>query len=200
MKVYIVGRTKMAGASRCIGGLLENGTSVRLINPSGQWTAAAPFQIGQVYEINSAAVSPLTHPHTEDILVQSYSLIGSEPDIKSKIISLVNPSAGSIANIFDGSLRFTGSNNGYIAQAGGVPSHSTAFWIPNQALTLRDDGRHYDYKRFFQRRGMAYVGEQQTIAEIPAGTLVRVSLARWWKPEELDIEERCYLQLSGWFS
>jgi hypothetical protein len=29
--------------------------------------------------------------------------------------------------------------------------------------------------------------------------LVRVSLAGWWKPDDSDIEPRCYLQLSGWF-
>ena len=39
------------------------------------------------------------------------------------------------------------------------------------------------------------------IKVIPAGTLVRVSLARWWRPEdsEPNFEERCYLQLSGWY-
>ena len=35
---------------------------------------------------------------------------------------------------------------------------------------------------------------------IPAGTLVRVSLAHWWRPEDDHTGElRCYVQLSGWF-
>jgi epoxyqueuosine reductase len=36
---------------------------------------------------------------------------------------------------------------------------------------------------------------------IPAGTLVRVSLARWWRPDANDTSfpERCFVQLSGWF-
>jgi ATP-dependent DNA helicase RecQ len=35
---------------------------------------------------------------------------------------------------------------------------------------------------------------------IPAGTLLRVSLAHWWRPaEKPEEEERCYVQLSGWF-
>ncbi|MGV3579473.1 dual OB domain-containing protein [Brevundimonas sp.] len=199
MKVYIVGRTKMAGSSRCIGGLLEDGTAVRLVSPNGQWTAAAPFQIGQAYEIVSTPLAQLTPPHTEDVVVQSYQLIGSEPNIKSKILSLVAPSEGNIGNVFGKTLKFTGNNNGYISQSGGVPKHSTEFWIPNQDLILRNDGKHYDYKGWILRRGLAYVGELQAIEAIPAGTLVRVSLARWWKPDDVDIEERCYAQLSGWF-
>ena len=34
---------------------------------------------------------------------------------------------------------------------------------------------------------------------IPKGKIIRLSLAKWWKPEDSDIELRCYLQLSGWY-
>jgi len=96
-------------------------------------------------------------------------------------------------------LGFTGGNNGYIAERLGVPDYSTGFWIPDRDLKLRDDGTHYDYAKGFFRRGLKYVGEPEAVPTIPAGTLARVSLAGWWKPEDVDIEERCYLQLSGWF-
>ncbi len=35
---------------------------------------------------------------------------------------------------------------------------------------------------------------------IPANTLVRVSLARWWRPTnaEPDFPVRCYMQIYGW--
>jgi hypothetical protein len=47
---------------------------------------------------------------------------------------------------------------------------------------------------------MPYVGlEDATAQEIPQGTLLRLSLANWWAPEDSDYEERCYLQLSGGF-
>ena len=42
-----------------------------------------------------------------------------------------------------------------------------------------------------------FVGFQSPIGLIPANTLVRVSLARWWANN--NDEERCYLQLSGWY-
>jgi hypothetical protein len=28
---------------------------------------------------------------------------------------------------------------------------------------------------------------------------MRISLARWWKPDDSELSERCYLQLSGWY-
>ena len=49
-------------------------------------------------------------------------------------------------------------------------------------------------------RRFAFVGFQEPLAEIPAGALVRISLAHWWRPRDHpEEEERCYLQLSGWF-
>ena len=45
-----------------------------------------------------------------------------------------------------------------------------------------------------------YVGYEAPVLVIPAGSLVRVSLARWWhKPNAPDEGETCSLQLSGWF-
>jgi hypothetical protein len=98
------------------------------------------------------------------------------------------------------SSRLTTSNgSGYISKAGGLPNRSTGYWVPDKPLTL--EGDRYTYPAFAGVRRMSYVGFAPTIATIPAGTLVRVSLARWWRPQDADdsLEERCYLQLSGWF-
>lgn len=43
-----------------------------------------------------------------------------------------------------------------------------------------------------------YVGLQD-VEVIPAETLIRLSLANWWVPEDGNVERRCYLQLSGWY-
>ena len=44
-----------------------------------------------------------------------------------------------------------------------------------------------------------YVGVEPPPEIIPVGSLVRLSLARWWKPEEKEEDKKCYLQLSGWY-
>lgn len=102
-------------------------------------------------------------------------------------------------------LGFTGNHNAYVAESRGVPDRSTWFWVPDKDLTLRADG-HYDYPSTMfwgttVPHGLDYVGEPTPPAVISAGTLVRVSLARWWKPRDADPDfpERCYAQLLGWF-
>jgi ATP-dependent DNA helicase RecQ len=49
-------------------------------------------------------------------------------------------------------------------------------------------------------RTLTFVGFQEPIPEIPAGALLRVSLAHRWRPADRPEEEdRCFVQLSGWF-
>jgi len=48
------------------------------------------------------------------------------------------------------------------------------------------------------KRSLPYVGFASPVDTIPAGTLLRVSLARWWDKYG-ETEERCSLQLSGWY-
>jgi hypothetical protein len=81
--------------------------------------------------------------------------------------------------------------------------HSTGFWIPHADLMLFKDARQrprYQYGAHHQNREVPYVGLAEPVELIPAGTWVRVSLAQWWRPSDSPgVEERCYLQLSGWF-
>jgi hypothetical protein len=98
-------------------------------------------------------------------------------------------------------LGWTGNGNGYISEGKGVPDHSTGFWIPDQDLIFENG--HYSYLiklgGIKLKRSLKYVGFENPIAVIPSGTKVRVSLAKWWHPEDIVIEDRCYLQLSGWY-
>jgi hypothetical protein len=140
-------------------------------------------------------------PHTEDVLVSHYQLVGIKPNLRAHLLTRVTPWRGGIDQVFGGVLGYTSNNNGYVCERLGVPAHSTWFWIPNLDLALRDDGKHYDYPEGHQPRGLSYVGEIAAPPTLPGGTLIRVSLARWWKPDdaEPDLESRCYLQLSGWY-
>jgi hypothetical protein len=202
MKVLIAGRTKMSGLARCIGGLSEDGTPVRLLNQQGaNWDTTAPFQVGQVWDLDFSPAKNTIKPHTEDVIVTRQRFVGIQPNLREYLLAKTNPSRGSINNIFEEPLGFTQNNNGYVCHRLGVPKFSTTFWIPDADLDLRADGKHYDYFQFnIVPRGLSYVGEPHPPQRLPKGTLIRVSLARWWKPDGVDgLEERCYLQLSGWF-
>jgi ATP-dependent DNA helicase RecQ len=90
----------------------------------------------------------------------------------------------------------------YISEQRGIPVRSTMFWRPDQPLTRDDDQKRIRYRYPTEDGGctLTFVGFQEPIPEIPAGTLMRVSLAHWWRPTEMtEGELRCYVQISGWF-
>ena len=200
MKVWIVSRTKMAGGRRCIGGLAANGDSVRLLTETGgNHDADSPLQIGQIWDVQYQPRPNVTPPHIEDVLVSAQKLLMRCSDLRALLLKRIEPWEGSIYQLFDKLVRFTGNNNGYVSKECGVPDYSTGFWIPDCDLNLRNDRKHYDYSHGLYSGGLSYVGEPKPEKVLAAGTLIRVSLARWWKPSDSDIEERCYLQLSGWY-
>ncbi len=203
MNVLILGRTKMGNSpKRCIGGIAHNGKSVRLMRGADTyWDTSAPFQIGQIWDITYTPAESTIAPHTENVMVSQYQMAGNQSNLRAHLLARVEPWRGSINQIFGGMLGYTKDNNGFICQRLGVPGQSTWFWIPDRDLILRGDGKHYDYREGYLPRGLSYVGEPAALPAIPAGTLIRVSLATWWKQKEAapDFEERCYLQLSGWF-
>lgn len=192
----------MAGTSRCIGGIAGDGTPLRLLTSEGaNHTATSPFTIGQIWELSCTPRTNIVPPHVEDVLVTGQRFVGQQHNLHQHLLGRVHHWRGSIDTIFGGVLGYTANDNAYVSEPRGVPDQSTGFWIPDRDLVLRDDGRHYDYVYDWTRKGLSYVGEPAPIQAIPAGTLVRVSLARWWKPDNADeaLEERCYLQLSGWY-
>lgn len=206
VKTLIVGRTKK-GTQRCIGGLTAEGHSIRLLGPDGAyWDQSAPFQVGQTWDLTlqDVAAEAVRIPHVEDAIVAGAQFVANDPDPRATILSRIVPWNGSTSALFGGHVKYTGNHNGYIEESG-LPDRSTWFWVPDRDLMFRSDGKHYDYpSRFFNiasPQGLSYVGEPQAVATIPAGTLVRVSLAGWWRPDDADegFPYRCYLQLSGWF-
>lgn len=192
----------MGGNTRCIGGLAHEGSSVRLLTSTGDnHHTSAPFQIGQVWDLGYTPRPQLVPPHVEDVLVTAEQYVCDQANLRAHLLRRVAPWRGGIDQIFGGLVRYTGSGNGYVCERIGIPDRSTGFWIPDRDLHRRDDAKHYDYGTGLPRRGLSYVGEETPIDPIPAGALLRVSLARWWKPSDAEpgFEERCYLQLSGWF-
>lgn len=198
-EVLIVSRTRMRNGVCCGGLNLTNGEFVRLHNErGGNLSVDAPFAIGEVYDISyqtSWNVRP--KPHVEDKSIFSYRLVRSlsEKNIIDIVEQMGCVSRGNLSAIFEGKLCYS-RYSAYISPAS-VPSHSVCFWIPDAPLYRVDylGKTRYSYNNC----NFSFVGFQDPVAVIPAGTLLRMSLANWWQPEDSDIEKRCYLQLSGWY-
>lgn len=201
MKINILARTRMHGGRVCIGGMSDDGDSFRLMTANCEYHAGGcPYHVGETWEMDIHPCANLEAPHLEDVAVISATLVGAAPNLRGFILERTEPWTGGIDRIFDGKIRFTVSGSGYIAQPSGLPSISTGFWIPDRDLLFSQVPRPA-YTPHGDRRYLSYVGTGNPQPVIQSGTLVRVSLAKWWRPHDADpsFELRCYAQLSGWF-
>jgi len=206
MKIVIVSKTKMS-SNDCVGGIgTKTGQFVRLLDESGSnQPENCDFEIGEIWDIEFSPRNYCTPPHTEDVLISSKEY--TQKNVSKERLSEWIPNnfadkvwRGSIDNLFDEMIRFTSSGSGYINEENGTPNCSVGFWISDRDLTHRDFRGKVKYSYPSSNwRNVPYVGKDEPIGTIPAGTLMRVSLARWWSPDDSDLEERCYLQLSGWY-
>lgn len=199
-RVLIVSRTKMRNGV-CVGGInLDNNDFVRLHTDHGaNLPDNAPYKIGEIWNIQlNAPWNPRERPHVEDKMVMSSSRIESIPmyRLSSYIRSLPMPiPRGPLEDVFEGKLSFTSGGKGFINN-NRIPSNSVSFWITDAEMKPKISFGKMVFK--YKDKQIPYVGLQD-VEVIPAETLIRLSLANWWVPEDGNVERRCYLQLSGWY-
>ncbi|MFT3825125.1 MAG: hypothetical protein QM731_14475 [Chitinophagaceae bacterium] len=201
MDVLILSKTHF-GNNVCVGGMvLRNNQYVRLLNPGGWYQYAdTEFNIGDIWDINFTISTSISEPHNEDVIINSKTYVSRVNNITQYILDQdVTIWRGSINNIFEGKIQWANSGAGFLsANFPDYPAHSIGFWLSDKPLSYNDD--HYFYPTsILSRKKLKYKGLPDPIPAIPANTLLRVSLAKWWKPANSELEERCYLQLSGWY-
>jgi hypothetical protein len=204
MDVIIVSKTHMTNAA-CIGALATSGKYIRLLNAGGSnQPVDTEFEVRQVWEIEFDERIDKKPPHIEDVIIKSKKLKGTLKDELTMIQMVQRFNAtiwkGSADCLFDGLLQWTDSGSGYVSENGSIPNNSVGFWIPDKDLTKRIvfEKVRYSYPKTQGWRSLPYVGFEEAVEIIPAGSLVRVSLARWWDTNKTT-EHRCSLQLSGWY-
>lgn len=214
-RIVVVARTYMQQGI-CVSGLTKaRNEGVRLRTANGNCLSEKTlFKIGQVWDIEYTRRGYITPPHVEDICVHKERYVGKQENLHDVLLERIQPWQGGPEALFGGSLVLH-NKTAYIGREKPLPATSTGYWLSDRPLTLvyRRDRPYYwlpcdtsDGQEqidspdsvFQSRLYIRYVGQQPTLTHIPARTLLRVSLARWWVPPEID-EERCYLQLSGWY-
>lgn len=207
-RVLIVAKTHMNNGA-CVGGLLmKTNRHIRLLTPDRtKQPEETPFDVGQLWDIEFR-LTGVDRPHVESVVVMREQFYAAQPDLRETLLRRVQPWRGMPWCLFDGLLR-TEEKSCYIARAGRLPRCSVGYWLADEPLTLvyQRDRPYYQFEYVPRTMGynwrtgvlyIRYVGFAEPLPCIPAHTLLRVSLARWWKPEWAP-DERCYLQLSGWY-
>lgn len=198
-KVVIVSRTKMKNGVCCGGFNLETGEFIRLHTAKGaNLPVEAPYNVGQVFDLKyKTAWNPRPKPHVEDKQVFSGEYIKqlSTIELRQAIINNCPVLEGDLSSVFQGFLK-PDKYAMYIGQ-NAVPEYSVCFWRPNAPLKLVNFMGKPRY--YFNGQYISFVGFQSPVNVIPAGTLVRLSLANWWSPDGNPKNLRCYLQISGWY-
>lgn len=208
-KILIVARTRMKSGV-CIGGLTASSSrNVRLIPENRQdkrnYPADTRFDVGQVWDVDYYRSTNIEPPHTEDIIVTDSQYKGQAASLKNILVRRVTPWNGGLEKLFDNSLVINPSSEKcYISRTGPIPDCSTGYWFPDGKLTLYRQNNtkpyyHIDYTDQVNGRrtiSIPFVGYANPIRSIISSTLVRVSLARWLLAGS---EERCYLQISGFY-
>jgi hypothetical protein len=200
MRTLIVAKTVM-GRAYCIGGWTEENQSVRLLLPGANChPLSTRLNVGDIWDLELQRRPDVEPPHVEDVIITNQRQLGRVSSLRDTLLARVPRWEGSPAELYDRLLGWTSSGSGYVSRDRGIPALSTGFWIPDRDLSLEEDGKaYYHYPVRYGQRRLSYVGTEKAIDPIPAGTLVRVSLARWWAPDDSEMEPRCYLQLSGWY-
>lgn len=199
--VLIVSKTQMSNGV-CVGGIMENTCElIRLHNErGGNLSQDAPFEIGDRWDLDvQTAWNVRERPHIEDKQITINRKI-ENIGIKG-IINFINThnfgrrmTRGHLNQTFENCLCLQGTKN--FVSRDDIPSFSTQFWVADENLVhVCSYGKHYYRYRNYR---LKYVGFQEPIDGIPRGTIIRLSLANWWDGDGSG-EDRCYLQLSGWY-
>lgn len=202
MKVVIVAKTRMGGGA-CIGGLTFDGRSVRLIAADRDFNDQfnQEYAVGDVWDIAYEPDPEIMPPHVENIVVTAKHKLPPLSGLDAFVTRHMPPKSGGLEVLFDGLTGVTKAGALYCAERIGIPAYSTMFWRPDRPLQRDLHGKRIRYRYPTPDGGgtVTFVGYQEPPQEIAAGTLLRVSLAHWWRPAEMpDGELRCYVQLSGW--
>lgn len=206
MEVLIVSKTHMSNAA-CVGGLvLSNNRYVRLLNPGNyNQPTDTEFEVGDIYDITFTDRTNMHPPHIEDVIIASKTFVRRVENMPNFLTQRnIIDWNGHIDNLFGGLLSWTNSGTGYIPLGGQMPAKSVGFWIADKDLirvSFENNKVRFRYPNGSNYRNISYVGYQDTLATIPAGTILRVSLSRIFPPEnsEITAPRGYYLQLSGWY-
>ncbi len=196
----------MYGQRICIGAVgFDEPSSLRLLRENAEnQEIQSPYKIGQVWDVEGFPRDEPIPPHVEDFCVTQSSIIRNDVSIRKFVLQKYDKDVihFPVEKAFNGALVWSANGSGYVAR-NNYPNYSTQFWVTDRPLTRGsgDDICYYSFESQERTLRVKFVGMHNLVDLIPAGTIVRLSLARWWSPGPVVIErdQKCFLQLSSWY-
>lgn len=205
MRAVVVAKTQM-GQNICVGAVAEeSGELLRLIPAeAAEYHSWRRFDadVGSIIIVEGSSARDVVPPHVEDYLVKRYRRTGKrKSNLERWIRNNCEVWIGPRTTLFGGCLRYRTNGRGYLSRAGEVPENSVGFWeLPNDLRKQEINNRvRYSYSgRLCVDVPFVGTGSGSHPDTIVKGTLARMSLSRWFKPEGAE-EAKCWLQLSGYY-
>ena len=174
----------------CVGGhdLDDEFRSLRLLTSDGQnLKEEYDIEPPEVWELKYATRADLEPPHVEDVLIQGKAKFVEKVStdiVRELVLEYDPPWNGDPEEIFDRTADATGSGRIYIPGDSRLPSRSTGYWLPDAGLDLHGttDKPMFRFEGDTALKEFTWAGMHAPPERIEAGTLVRVSLARYWEP------------------
>ena len=195
----------MRGDHVCVGAYdIDARVNVRVLTPDGNYFhGSSAFDVGQLGELRYYTLRSAAPPHVEDALLSSWKCLEYATDLRSLIMQHCEIVRGPLRQTFERKLRRSAWNGSAYIGPEAVPAYSVCFWEADQHLILDSSEAGRIRFAYPQARGhcyVPYVGCKEPPEAIPKGALVRLSLAKWWQPDGVLNDPRCYLQVSGVFA
>lgn len=187
----------------CIGALDLEYRAVRVLPQFGHaHPHDAAYRLGDVWDLPLRSLPFVEPPHVEDaVLTGEGHLIDRVQDVGQWVLGGITPWRGPASEALEGQLQRSESGRVFVGKDQ-IPSSSVGFWIPDRPL-VRVEQREREFYSYTDHGGarwrFSYAGTAPSLKILPAGVLVRLSLARWWAPDDSSLPEACYAQVSGWF-
>jgi hypothetical protein len=201
-RVLVVARTRMNQGRVCVGGhdLDRDFRSLRLLTKAGMNIKEdAEIEVGEVWELDYVDHPEPDPPHVEDVLVSEGKRVESLSidEVHALILDNETPWSGSPDTLFDGTVAGTPNGRVYVPADGPLPTRSTGYWILGEEIVghISHEKMRFLYVGSGGLNGFTWAGMADPPLRIAAGTLVRVSLARWYDPESAPAGY--YAQISG---
>lgn len=177
--------------------------SLRLLTPSGEnMPEDKPLDIGTIWDLEYEDRPDVDPPHVEDVLVRGGKRVEEIPldQLRDYLLARVTPWEGSPESLFDRTVQATPTGRILVRDDGPLPKMSTGYWLPDADLVKRlsFEKVRYLYIGPGEADEFTWAGVESAPEVIRAGTLVRVSLARWFNPSTAPAGY--YAQISGVYS